>query len=170
MLMQYRRAIRWVLYALMMIVAFLLQSVVFGGDTFFRYKLDLVAVAAICAAIFLGAERGSLFCLIVGVFYCFTGADMGPVSLVALSFCGAVAGGACARFFKQHIVPCALFAALALALSDGMIFLLKLYFRQTQLPVFAETVLPGLAISLLSVVLFFPVSWGIAKIGGDSHG
>ena len=45
--MQYRRAIRWVLYALMVMLAFLAQSVVFGSNVFFSFKLDLVAVAAI---------------------------------------------------------------------------------------------------------------------------
>ena len=168
--MQYRRAIRWVLYALMVMLAFLAQSVVFGSNVFFSFKLDLVAVAAISAALFVGAEKGSLFCLIVGVFYCFTGADMGPVTLVALTVCGALAGGACQAYFKKHLIPCALFSALALVLCDGSIFLLKLYFRQTQLPVLTETVLPGFAFSLLSVLLFFPISWLIARIGGDANG
>ena len=170
MLKQYRRAMSWVLYALMVVTAFLLQSVVFGSNIFFTYKLDLLPVAAISAALFLGAERGSLFCLLAGVFYCFTGADMGPVVLVGLTLCGALAGGVCQAYFKKHLIPCALFAALALALCDGSIFLLKLYFRQTQLPVLTETVLPGLGLSLASVLLFFPVSWGIARIGGEGHG
>lgn len=168
--MQYRRAIRWVFYALMVLVAFLLQSVAFASNIFFSFKLDLVVVAAISAALFLGAERGSLFCLAVGVVYCFTGADMGPVVLVGLTFCGALAGGACQAYFKKHLIPCALFAALALALCDGSIFLLKLYFMQTRLPVLTETVLPGLAASLAGVLIFFPVSWAIARIGGDTNG
>ena len=168
--MQYRRAIRWVLYALLIVAAFLLQSVVFASRIFFPFKLDLVVVAAISAALFVGAEKGSLFCLFVGVFYCFTGADMGPVVLVILTFCGALAGGACQAYFKKHLIPCALFAALALVLCEGTIFLLKLYFRQTQLAVFTEMVVPDLIASLASVLLFFPVSWGIARIGGDTNG
>lgn len=170
MQMQYRRAIRWVLYALLIVAAFLLQSVVFASRIFFPFKLDLVVVAAISAALFVGAEKGSLFCLIVGVFYCFTGADMGPVVLVILTFCGALAGGACQAYFKKHLIPCALFAALTLVLCEGTIFLLKLYFRQTQLAGLTGTVLPGLLASLASVLFFFPISWGIARIGGDTNG
>ncbi len=168
--MQYRRGLALVGYSLLMVFAFLLQSVVFSSGTFFPFKLDLLSVAAVCAALFLGAERGSLFCLVTGVVYCFTGADMGPITLVVICFCGALAGGACEKFFKKNLIPCALFAALALALADGTIFLLKLYFGETRPELFLARILPGLGISLMFTVIFFPLSWLIAKIGGDDRG
>lgn len=67
-------------------------------------------------------------------------------------------------------MPAALFAAMALILNDGVIFLLKLYFQQTRPAVFLQEVLPGMLLSLAGVVLFFPLSWWIAKAGGDRNG
>ena len=95
---------------------------------------------------------------------------MGPVTLVAVTLTGALAGGACQTFFRRHLAPCAMFAALALLLSDGSILLLKLYFTGARpAGLFAQT-FAGLGLSLLSVAAFFPLSTAISRIGGERHG
>ncbi len=167
---KYLPILRWALFAALVLLAYLVQTVVLGGRTFWGAKLSLVPVAAVSVALMCGAEQGSLFCLLCGVVYCFTGADMGALTLVAITFAGALAGGACEAFFKRHLLPCILFAALALLLSDGLSFLLKLYLGQTQPERFLTAALPGMALSLASVLAFFPLSYCIAKIGGERNG
>lgn len=163
-------ALKWALFALLTLFAWLTQTTLLGRHTFFGSHLSLFPVAAVSVAVMCGAERGSLFCLIAGILYCFTGADMGPVTLVAVTLTGALAGGACQTFFRRHLAPCAMFAALALLLSDGSILLLKLYFTGARpAGIFAQT-FAGLGLSLLSVATFFPLSYAISRIGGERHG
>ena len=161
-----RIILKWALYALLALLALLVQDTVLGGRRFFGGQLSLVPVAAVSVAVMTGAEAGSLFCLLCGAVYCLTGADSGPVTLVALTVSGALAGGLCSVFFQRSFVPCLLFCALALLLSDGAIFLLKLYFRQALPGMFVRQLLPRLGLSLASTLVFFPLSYAICRIGG----
>jgi len=167
---KYLPVLRWVLNALLVLVAFLMQSVALGRNGIGGTPVSLFPVAAVAVALCSGAEQGSLFCLIAGCFYALTGADMGAVTLVAVTLVGALAGGACQVFFRRHILPALLFGFAVLLLSDGAIFLLKLYFGSAQPETFLRFVLPGMGLSLASMAVFFPLSWLISRIGDESYG
>ena len=164
------RILKWALFALLTLFAWLTQTTLFGQRTFLGSHLSLFPVAAVSVAVMCGAEKGSLFCLIAGILYCFTGADMGPVTLVAITLVGALAGGACQSFFRRHLAPCAIFAALVLLCSDGVILLLKLYFTDAHPAGVFSQAFGGLFCSLLSVLVFFPLSYAISRIGGEQIG
>ncbi len=167
---KYLPVLRWALNALLVLAAFLVQSVCFGRNGIGGATVSLFPVAAVAVALCSGAEQGSLFCLIAGALYALTGADMGPVTLVAMTLVGALAGGACQIFFRRHLVPALLFAALVLILSDGVIYLLKLYFGSARLSQLFTSLLPGMGISLCSMLLAFPLSYRISRIGGETYG
>ena len=167
---KYLAVLRWARNALLVLAAFLIQSVCFGRNGLAGARLSLFPVAAVAVALCNGAEKGSLFCLIAGMMYALTGADMGTVTLVAVTLVGTLAGGACQIYFRQHLVPALLFGALVLILSDGVIFALKMYFGVAHLSQFYTSLLPGMGISLGSMFLAFPLSWKISRIGGEVYG
>ena len=160
--------LRWALLAIVSLCAYLIESVVLGGHTFFGGRISLLPVAAVCTALLTGAEPGGLFCLICGILYAFTGADMGVITLVAITFTGVLAGGACQVFFRRHLVPAVLFSALGLLLSDGLIYVLKVFFSVSA-GVQPLQVLAGMGLSLLSVLVFFPLCYAISRIGGEAR-
>ncbi|MBO6054900.1 MAG: hypothetical protein J6P31_05210 [Oscillospiraceae bacterium] len=167
---KYLAVLRWALNALLVLAAFLVESVCFGRDGVAGARLSLFPVAAVAVALCSGAAQGGMFCLIAGILYALTGTDMGTITLVAVTLVGTLAGGACQVYFRQHLLPALLFGALVLILSDGTIFALKLYLGIAHLSKLYTSVLPGMAMSLGSMLLAFPLSWKISRIGGEVYG
>ena len=77
--------LRWSLYALLLLTAMLVQTVVLGNHTLWGAKPDFVPVVIACVCLREGAQRGGLFALLGSIFWALSGADMGSVYIIVLT-------------------------------------------------------------------------------------
>ena len=156
---QWLHILRWSLYALLLLVAMMVQTVVFGNRLLFGAKPLLVPVVICCVCLREGAERGGVFALLATLFWCFSGAEYGPVSIVmqtAVPVLGTVGSRA---VLSSRYVPCLFITFLALFLEQSIVFGLKVFTGNAQGAMFFTVLLPCVFISLL----FQPIVYFLVK-------
>ncbi len=156
--------LRWALYALLFLLAMMLQTVVLarGIGGFF---ISCVPVAVACIAMQEGAEGGGAFALAAAVLWCLSGAAYGSAQIVTLTVAGVLCGGLCEVVLTKKLLPAAGLCAMTLLLCDGVCFLLRLYLGGASGADAVSYLLPSLGISLCFLPLFYVPAHFIAKIG-----
>lgn len=161
---RYKNAIMWAVYGLFFILILVLQTVVFGRARFWDTKISLIPVAVACIAMHVGAENGGVFGLTAGLVWCLSGADGGGITILLCTVCAVAAGYLCDRFLNRNFVSAALMCLMALAVTQFLLMLLKLYMGQTG----AEAWIIFLRQVLLSMLAYPPIylaAWIIRKAG-----
>lgn len=156
---QWLRILRWSLYALLFLTAMMVQTVVFGNRTVLGVKPLLVPVVICCVCLREGAERGGVFALLASLFWCFSGAEYGPLSIVvqtAVPVLGAVGSRA---VLSNRYMPCLFITFFTMLLEQSIVFCLKLVAGKAQTSMFFTVLLPCVLISLL----FQPVIYFLVK-------
>ena len=163
---QWIAALKWTIYALMLLLVLIIQDVVLSKQPPFGRSLQPVPVYIVCVCVREGPERGGLFALIASVFWCLSGADYGNLS-VALLPIGSILGAVlCRAALTVRFLPTFLCCAAVCLINDSVIFAFKLVLTAVSPDQYYRLLLPGWALSLLSVpVLYFPVK-AISRIGG----
>lgn len=164
---QWLRILRWTLYSLLLLLAILLQTVVFGNRTFLGARPDLVPVVIACVCLREGAERGGTFALLGSLFWYLTGAEQGSVCIVTLTVLPVIGSLLCRTMLAERFLPCLLITLVTLFVEQSVMFLLKFFFDGLAGSLFVGELLPCVAVSLLAQP---PVYWlvkRIAKIGAS---
>ncbi len=161
----YKNLLMWTLYALLFLLTTVLQTVIFGKPRFLGVKLSLVPVCVACVSMYCGSERGAIFGLCCGTFWCFSGADGGAFHILLLCLCGAVCGYLCDRYFVRNLVSAMLMSLLTLGFCQGILFLLRCYMGTARLSS-APALLLQIGLSLPSLLILSPLSRLIRKTGG----
>ena len=170
---QWLHFLRWALYALVLLVTAMLQTVVLAG----RVSIcpDFVPIVITCVCLREGPERGGTFALIASLLWCFSGADQGSVAIAVLTIVPVVGSLLSRAVLTNRFIPCLIIAFATvfiffdprqqLANEQSIMFFLKFFFSGAAGSLFFTKLLPCVLISTLAQP---PVYWlvkRIAKIG-----
>lgn len=160
-------ALKWGLYALVLLVLSVLQDVVLS-----RYRLNGATTELVPCAIFLisilqGLERGSVFALVASLMYLFSGSAPGAYAMVFITF---LAVGA--SFLRQGYLQKGFGAALictggAMVLYELAVFCIGLFLQLTRTDRIVGFLLTA-GLSLIAVPVLYPIFLAIGKIGGET--
>ena len=94
--LQKLRLLKWVLYALIVILCLVIQDVIMSQLRLFGATTDLAVGAILLITVIEGTDVGSLFVFIASILYWFSGSSPTPVSIILLT-----AFGIGATMFRQ---------------------------------------------------------------------
>lgn len=162
---QWLHILRWCLYAFLLLLAMMLQTVVFGNRSLFGAHPNFVPVVIVCVCLREGPERGGLFALIGSLIWCLSGIDYGTVSLAVLTvlpvLCAVLTRTLVAnRYFFSLLVCLA-----TIFVEQSFIFFLRSFFGDLDSSRFVTDLLPCVLISSLSHPLVYLAAKRIEKIG-----
>jgi len=162
--------IKKVLMALLLVLAELLQSAVFGG-----LQLGMVPavmpVAVACIAMYEGPENGAIYGLIGGCLWAWSSelSYYGAWCILVLTGIGFAAGLVTERYLLRGIKTLLTFSAGAVVLTDGLHTLAGIFSGRVPPTALFSVFLPGALISLILSLGFLALASYISKIGG-THG
>lgn len=165
--LQRRQLLRWSLFALICIIALVLQDVIMSRFSLLGATTDLVPAAILLISVTIGSHQGSVFALVASMVYYFAGSAPGPYAIAAISVLG-VAGALFREYFwRRGFASDVLCAACAMLLYEISIFGTGLFLgltRWNRLGVFLLTTL----ISILVMLPLYPLVSRIDQIGGET--
>ena len=82
---QWLHILRWTLYALLFLLAMMVQTVVLGNHPIFGANADFIPVVIVCVCMREGPERGGWFALLTSLFWFLSGAANGSISIAILT-------------------------------------------------------------------------------------
>lgn len=161
---RYKKALMWVLYALLLLTVAVIQGVVFGRTRYFGTKLSLLPVAVACIAMHGGAEDSGVFGLAAGVFWCLSGGDGGGLLILLCTLCALAAGYLCDRYLNRNLLSAAMMCLMALVVTQTLLFLFKRYIGQTGDEGWL-ILLRQIGLSMLACPPVYLAAWAIRKAG-----
>ncbi len=159
----YKKYLMWGLYALLFLLTLLVEEVALGRQRFFGAKLSLLPMVIVLISMRLGHEVGGLFSLLCALFWCCTGADDGPVSILTWTVLGIAAGYLCTAVFRPGFLQALGLSAFALLFHEGIVFFLNFYFADAA-PALGRWVLISTGLSLLACPILYLICRGIGKV------
>lgn len=160
----YKNALMWALYAALLLVVAVVQTVSFGRTLLLGSKLCMMPVLIACVAMHTGSEGGAVFGIAAGLFWTLTGADGGSLHIVLLSVCGAVAGYLCDRYLVRSLVSALMMSLMTLVICQLSLFLFKCFMSTLSIQAIGQ-VLVQVGLSLLACPLIYLAAWLIRKAG-----
>lgn len=163
---QRRSLLKWLLYGLVLLALSVLQDVILCRLSVFGATTELVPCGIFLICLLEGMESGSLFALIAGSLYVFSGTAAGNYCIVLITFIAILA-----TFLRQSYLQKGFSAALlctfaATLVYEMTVFGLGLFFSQTFLARIFVFFLTAL-LSTLIVPVLYPILCAIGKIGGE---
>lgn len=162
---QQRNLLKWVFYTLLLVFLSVMQDVLLSQVRLFGATTELVPCAIFLICILEGTHTGSVFALVSGLLYLFSGTAPGPYSMVAITFYSV---GVC--IFRQAYLQesfssaylCTAMAMLAYVLTN---FLFGLFLGLTPLSRIFGFLVTAI-LTLLTVPVLYPVLKAIGAFGG----
>ena len=156
--------LRWILYAVILVVLSVIQDVVLCKANFFGTTTDLVPCAIFLICVQLGGDRSSIFALIAALLYKFSGTAPGYYVVGMIPLLGVLAAVLRQSYFRRSFSSTMLCACTATVLYEMGIFAFGLLFQYT-IPARAISFLITAGLSLLSYPILYPIVKAIDKIG-----
>ena len=163
---QQRKALKWGLYAALLVFLSVLQDVVLSQARIFGATTELIPCAIFLICIMEGAQQGSIFALVASLLYLFSGTAPGVYSMVAITFC---AVGACVlrqAYLQEHFSSAMICTSLAMLCYVLTNFIFGLFLGLTVWGRFHGFLITTI-LSLLAVPALYPLLKAIGKIGGQ---
>ncbi len=159
--------VRMALYALLLVLAELLQTSVFGS-LHLGLVPSIMPVAVSCISLFEGSQRGCIFGLIGGCIWAWSTelSYFGAWCIVILTVIGTLAGFITERFLLRGIKTALCISIPALLLTDGLHALVSVFSGTIPAVALITTFLPEMLIALVFCFLFYPLTAYISRIGG----
>ncbi len=165
--LQRLKLLKWTLFGLALLVLSVLQDVIFCKTQIFGARLDLVPCGILTACVLFGTETGSVFALVAGFLYLFTGSAPGYHVPALLTLFGVLAAALRQNYLQISFGSLLLCASGAMLLYELAVFAWSFLFGLTGLsrllPIFFTGVL-----TLPVIPILYPIYTGIQKIGGES--
>lgn len=159
--------LKWLLYALVLLVLSVLQDVIFCKMDIWGATVDLVPCGILTACVLFGTETGSVFTVIAAFLYLFSGSSPGYHVPALLTFLGVIAAALRQNYLQKGFGSVLLCAGSALLLYELLVFAWAFAFGLIPVsrlfPVFFTGVL-----TLVVIPILYPIYTGIQKIGGES--
>ena len=158
------KILRWVLYALMLVLLSVIQDVILSKVHLFGATTDLVPSAIILICVVLGAETSAIFSLIAALLYQFSGTAPGYYVIALIPILGIFAAVARQSFFRKSLSSTLLCSCSAVVLYEISIFAFGLLFQNTSLIRVVRFLITS-GLSLLSYPILYPLTTAVEKIG-----
>lgn len=159
--------LKWLLYALVLLVLSVIQDVILCRVRVFGASTELVPCGIFLICILEGTESGCVFALICSTLYLFSGAAAGPYSIVFITLLSVTAAG-----FRQSYLQKG-FGAAMLCVSGAMLayeiatFGMVLFLGMTTASRFGSFCITAVG-TLLAAPLLYPIVKSIGTIGGET--
>ena len=164
---QQKTLFKWVFYGLFLAVLSVVQDVLLSRVRLFGATTELVPCAIFLICLMEGTHTGSVFSLIAGLLYLFSGTAPGPYSMVAIVFFSI---GVCIfrqAYLQESLSSVMLCAGIAMLLYVLTNFAFGLFLGLTRFSrIHGFLITAGL--SLLFAPVFYPVIKVINTFGGHS--
>ncbi len=161
---QRRSLLKWVLYALVLVVLSILQDVLFSRIRILGGTTELVPCGIFLICILEGLERGSVFSLVAAFLYLFSGSAAGYYSVVFITALAVLVTALRQSYLQKGFSAAALCTAGAMLLYELAVFVITVFLGQTSF-----SALPGFLVTtgmtLPAILVLYPVFLGIG--GGD---
>jgi cell shape-determining protein MreD len=164
---QQKTLLKWSLYGLLLVVLSVVQDTLLSRVRLWGATTELVPCGIFLICILVGTQSGSLFSLIAGLLYLFSGTAPGPYSMVFITFLGI---GVCMlrqAFLQPSFSAACLCSALAMLLYEGLNFAFGLVLGLTHLSRIGGFFITAV-LSLLAIPILYPIFKAIGAIGGQS--
>lgn len=164
---QRRSLLKWLLYALVLVVLSVLQDVLLSRLDILGATTELVPCGIFLICLLEGTESGSLFALLASCVYLFSGSSAGNHVIVLITVIAVLVTYLRQSFLQKGFGAAMLCTAGAMVLYEMALFFIGLFFGLTlwgRIGVFALTA--GLSL-LIAPALYF-LFLAIGKIGGES--
>lgn len=162
---QRRVVLKWSLYGVLLVVLSVLQDSLLSHVRLFGATTELVPCAIFLISILEGTHSGSVFSLVAGLLYLFSGTAPGPYSMVAIVF---LSVGVCMfrqAYLQESFSSAALCTAIAMFLYVILNFVFGLFLGLTLFSRFHGFLITA-GLSLLTVPILYPVLKAINAFGG----
>lgn len=163
---QRRKVLKWGAYTAFLVLLSVLQDVVLSRVRILGATTELIPCAIFLICIMEGVEQGSVFALIAGLLYLFSGTAPGVYAMVAIVFC---AVGACVvrqAYLQERFSSAMISTSLAMVCYVLTNFIFGLFLGLTIWGRFHGFIITAI-LSLLAVPVFYPIFKAIGKIGGQ---
>lgn len=164
---QRRIALKWSFYGIILVVLSVLQDSLLSHVRLFGATTELIPCAIFLISILEGTHNGSVFSLIAGLLYLFSGTAPGPYSMVTIVFLSVGVG-----IFRQAYLQES-FSSAMLCVGIGMLlyvltnFAFGLFLGLTRFSrIHGFFITAGL--TLLSAPVFYPIIKAVHAFGGYS--
>lgn len=164
---QRRAILKWVLYALVLVVLGLLQDVVLCNFRFFGATTELVPCAIILICLLEGSQNGCIFTLIAALFYWFSGATLGAFAMVMITVLSVFVAMFRQSYLQKGFGAAMLCTTFAVVVYEMAMFLLGAFIGLTPWNRFAGFLLTA-GMSLLGAPILYPILLSIESIGGET--
>lgn len=164
---QQKALLKWVFYGLLLVFLSVVQDVLLSQVRLFGATTELVPCAIFLICILEGTHTGSVFALVSGLLYLFSGTAPGPYSMVAITFFSV---GVCIfrqAYLQESFSSAYLCTAIAMVLYVLTNFAFGLFLGLTPLSRFHGFLITAV-LSLLAVPILYPVLKAIGAFGGHS--
>jgi hypothetical protein len=159
--------LKWTLYGALLLVASVLQDVVFCRFSLWGATTDLVPCVILIVALLQETESGSIFSLVASALYLFSGSSPGVYVIAFLTFLGVMLNVFRQSYLRKSFGSTVLCAIAGILIYELAVFLMGLFLEQTLPGRFGIFLLTGI-LSALTVPILYPALAAISKIGGES--
>ncbi len=164
---QQKTLLKWVFYVALLVALSVLQDVLLSRVRLWGATTELIPCCIFLICILEGAHSGSVFSLVAGLVYLFSGTAPGPYSMVAITF---LSIGVCIlqqAFLQEGFSSAMLCAALAMLLYTLVNFAFGLFLGLTTLSRLYGFLLTA-ALTSLAAPILYPILKAIHAFGGRS--
>lgn len=158
--------LKWLLYALVLLVLSVLQDVILCRMDVFGTTTDLVPCAILLITVYQGTETGSVFALVAACFYQFSGTAPGYYVIVLLPALGIFTAMLRQCYLRKTKSADLLCTCGATVLYEMALFLICLFSGLTGWGRWVQYLLTAI-LSLIPIPVLYPISKAIDKIGGE---
>lgn len=168
-LTQYQRRIlaKWSLFALVCVVALVLQDVIMARVSILGANTDLVPCAILLISVAIGSEEGGIFALVAAMIYYFAGTAPGPYAVALLPIYGLAGGLFRENFWRRGMASDVLCAGIAMMAYEISVFGLGLFSELTNWYRWHVFLITGI-LSILVMLPLYPLVSKIHAIGGET--
>lgn len=145
----------FLLYALYLVLALLLQSLLFSGISVMGVRGFILPAAAVGAGMYLGGTKGAVFGLILGVFSDLSFTDSTVLYTLLFSLIGFGAGFASEFFLNKSFFAFMVFSLAAILFTAFMQLLVAMILHGAELIPGLLTVLMQAVLSVLPAMLLY---------------
>ena len=163
---QRRSLLKWVLYALVLLVLSLVQDIMLSQVRLFGATTDLVPCGIFLICLLEGSHTGSVFSLIASCLFVFSGSAPGNYCIVLITFIAVAVTIFRQAFLQKNFYATVLCGILAVMVYELMLFLVGAAFELTLWSRFPAFVLTGI-LSAIALPVLYPVCLAIGTIGGS---
>ena len=163
---QQKQALKWFLYALVMVVLSVVQDVVLCRFRIFGGTTDLVPCGIFLICTLEGTQKGCIFALAAAFVYLLSGVAPGPHVLVLITVPAVLAAALRQAYLRQGFPATLLCTALAMALYELCVFGFCLLLGLVTVSRYSGFAVAAV-LSLAAVPIVYPIAKAIGTIGGN---